>query len=211
MQPLILDTSISSLSPNTSSLITSALPPSYPKQVSLRSALDSLPPSSRDSSKIWAAAQNEKIAESFILLSDSIIQPKPTPARQPDLTANLHRILSDRTEIDHPLCLDCTGLLQSELQKELDELIRERDAYLEFEKEVLKGHHEIKEGELDGYGVEGDEDEWDGLQRKKQELEKEEEKLRRVLREKEGELDRVKKDAQLVKTEEEQLDREEEE
>ncbi|KAF5380616.1 hypothetical protein D9615_004636 [Tricholomella constricta] len=53
-------------------------------------------------------------------------------------TARLFNILSTRTDIDHPLCAECTQILISTLQRQLDETKRERDGYIAFEKEVRK-------------------------------------------------------------------------
>jgi beclin 1 len=53
-------------------------------------------------------------------------------------TARLFNLLSTRTEIDHPLCAECTQILLNTLQRQLDETKRERDGYIAFEKEVRK-------------------------------------------------------------------------
>ena len=196
----------------------SSLPPS--------TKLSQLPPSSRASTKIWADAQ-----ESFILLSDSALGPLPGPYRHngnpltplspgdsPALAANLHALLSSRIPIDLPLCTECTALLQSELQKQLEELSRERDAYIAFEKGILRNRDELtksrKKGEEDELGeedIEGTQDEFVELTRRKNELESEEESLRRVLAEKEKELDGVRAEEERVKREEDDVEREEEE
>ncbi|RDB24729.1 Beclin-1-like protein [Hypsizygus marmoreus] len=62
-------------------------------------------------------------------------------------TARLFNILSTRTEIDHPLCAECTQILLTTLQRQLDETKKERDGYIAFEKEVRK------ERERDGQGL----------------------------------------------------------
>lgn len=53
-------------------------------------------------------------------------------------TARLFNLLSARTEIDHPLCAECTQILLSTLQRQLDETKKERDGYIAFDKEVRK-------------------------------------------------------------------------
>lgn len=53
-------------------------------------------------------------------------------------TTRLFRLLSDRTDIDHPLCAECTDVLLSAIQKQLDETKRERDGYLAFERDIKK-------------------------------------------------------------------------
>jgi beclin 1 len=62
-------------------------------------------------------------------------------------TVRLFNLLSARTEIDHPLCAECTQILLVSLQRQLDETKRERDGYIAFEKEVRK------ERERDGQGM----------------------------------------------------------
>ncbi|KAF9464935.1 APG6-domain-containing protein [Collybia nuda] len=62
-------------------------------------------------------------------------------------TAKLFNLLSTRTEIDHPLCAECTQILLTTLQRQLDETKRERDGYIAFEKEVRK------ERERDGHNL----------------------------------------------------------
>ncbi|KAF8160746.1 beclin 1 protein [Crassisporium funariophilum] len=61
-------------------------------------------------------------------------------------TARLLNLLSTRTEIDHPLCAECTQILLTNLQRQLDETKKERDGYIAFEKEVRKE----RERELQG-------------------------------------------------------------
>ncbi|KII92772.1 hypothetical protein PLICRDRAFT_51125 [Plicaturopsis crispa FD-325 SS-3] len=117
--------------------------------------------------------------ESFVLLQDSVIRniPSPVPgsrskriasakprASQPEpdhpnpsplshhlrSTLKLFNLLSKRTDIDHPLCAECTQILLTSLQRQLDETKRERDGYIAFEKEVRKE----KEKEIQGMSKE---------------------------------------------------------
>ncbi|TFK44335.1 beclin 1 protein [Crucibulum laeve] len=53
-------------------------------------------------------------------------------------TTRLFNFLSTRTEIDHPLCSECTQTLLANLQGQLEETKKERDGYIAFEKEVRK-------------------------------------------------------------------------
>ncbi|KAK0729244.1 autophagy protein Apg6-domain-containing protein [Apiosordaria backusii] len=48
----------------------------------------------------------------------------------------LFEILSARSDIDHPVCVECTELLLEELQKKLEATNRERDAYVACLKEI---------------------------------------------------------------------------
>ncbi|KAI0877670.1 autophagy protein Apg6-domain-containing protein [Hypoxylon argillaceum] len=48
----------------------------------------------------------------------------------------LFEILSARSDIDHPVCVECTEMLVDGLQKRLESSVRERDAYAGFLKQV---------------------------------------------------------------------------
>ncbi|KAI2622562.1 APG6-domain-containing protein [Hypoxylon sp. NC1633] len=48
----------------------------------------------------------------------------------------LFEILSARSDIDHPICVECTEMLVDGLQKKLESTVRERDAYAAFLKQV---------------------------------------------------------------------------
>lgn len=50
----------------------------------------------------------------------------------------LFNLLTTRADIDHPLCAECTQILLSSLQRQLDETRKERDGYIAFEKELKK-------------------------------------------------------------------------
>ena len=101
---------------------------------------------------------------SYIMLSESqvategpeeaLLTPtkrKPTPKRvepvngvdgaealsqQMETTVRLFEILSARSDIDHPICSECTELLLDGLQKRQASVTRERDAYVEFLKQA---------------------------------------------------------------------------
>ncbi|KAG6897518.1 hypothetical protein C0992_000744 [Termitomyces sp. T32_za158] len=61
-------------------------------------------------------------------------------------TARLLNILSSRTDIDHPLCAECTQILLHNLQRQLDETKRERDGYIAYEKEGRKEREKEEQG-----------------------------------------------------------------
>jgi beclin len=61
-------------------------------------------------------------------------------------TARLFNILSSRTDIDHPLCGECTRILLGSLQRQLDETRKERDGYIAFEKEIKKEKEKESQG-----------------------------------------------------------------
>jgi hypothetical protein len=135
--------------------------------------------------------------------------------------------------VSHPICVDCAGLLQTGLQKELEELSRERDAYINFERGILRNQEQMKKGlkvegsrkrrkstssNLSGKGeeqglgefdLEGDEEEWEELTRRRRELESEEERLIRILEGKEKELATAKEEEKRANEEEKEVERQE--
>ncbi|KAG5949195.1 vacuolar sorting protein [Claviceps sorghi] len=48
----------------------------------------------------------------------------------------LFEVLSSRSDIDHPICVECTDLLVDGLQRKLEESTRERDAYVKHLRQV---------------------------------------------------------------------------
>ncbi|KAJ3934893.1 MAG: autophagy protein Apg6-domain-containing protein [Lentinula lateritia] len=61
-------------------------------------------------------------------------------------TVRLFNLISSRTDIDHPLCTECTQVLLTSLQRQLDETKKERDGYIAFEKEVRKERERESQG-----------------------------------------------------------------
>lgn len=57
----------------------------------------------------------------------------------------LHALLSAKTELDHPLCDECTHMLTGMLNRQLEETTKERDGYIAFEKQIKKERE--KEGD----------------------------------------------------------------
>ncbi|RKF79543.1 Vacuolar protein sorting-associated protein atg6 [Golovinomyces cichoracearum] len=53
-----------------------------------------------------------------------------------DRMSRLFEILTARSDIDFPVCVECTDFLVKELQKRLEATLKERDAYLEFLKQL---------------------------------------------------------------------------
>ncbi|KAJ5801576.1 uncharacterized protein N7518_003644 [Penicillium psychrosexuale] len=88
---------------------------------------------------------------SFVMLTESQVAPPPvsesgskrnTQAQlhdqdgplvdQVEKTTRLFEIVSARSDIDHPICVECTELLVEGLQKRLAGSTKERDAYISF-------------------------------------------------------------------------------
>ena len=110
------------------------------------------------------AALKDNPAMSFVMLTDSqVVPPQPTingheaksktkragtlsqdPSNDPKQslshqigsTTRLFEILSSRSDIDHPICTECTDLLLSSLQARLSASTKERDAYITFLKSL---------------------------------------------------------------------------
>jgi len=59
----------------------------------------------------------------------------PSKTYEIERIMKLFEILSARSDIDHPVCVECTELLVDEMQKKLEVAGRERDAYVTFLKE----------------------------------------------------------------------------
>ena len=55
---------------------------------------------------------------------------------QMEKSVRLFEILSSRSDIDHPICTDCTDLLLASLKTRLDASTKERDAYIHFLKSL---------------------------------------------------------------------------
>ncbi|KAK4692944.1 beclin, partial [Lecanoromycetidae sp. Uapishka_2] len=81
----------------------------------------------RTSLKLDSSLQDLNPA-AFDLLADA----KQTLSHQIESTARLFEILSSHSDIDHPICAECTELLLSQLQNRLAASTKERDAYISF-------------------------------------------------------------------------------
>ncbi|KAH7027674.1 autophagy protein Apg6-domain-containing protein [Microdochium trichocladiopsis] len=76
----------------------------------------------------------------------------PTSAlpHETDRVNRLFEILSARSDIDHPICVECTELLVDGLQKRLEAASKERDAFAGFLKQVqadVPSREEVAESE----------------------------------------------------------------
>ncbi|KAK0633003.1 autophagy protein Apg6-domain-containing protein [Immersiella caudata] len=59
-----------------------------------------------------------------------------TKSYEMERITKLFEILSARSDIDHPVCVDCTETLVEEMQKKLETVTRERDAYVAYTKQA---------------------------------------------------------------------------
>lgn len=148
------------------------------KQLYDRASKNALSPSIKRSisaplSSTSDAARNNP-AMSFVMLTESQVVP-PSVIKSPDDTnpkaprhddqdlmesggkamsqdmervTRLYEILSSRSDIDHPICVECTELLVDGLQRRLETATKERDAYVGFLKQVnadIPTDDEVKE------------------------------------------------------------------
>ncbi|OBZ70554.1 Beclin-1 [Grifola frondosa] len=81
-------------------------------------------------------------------MQEEATHPNPSPlSHHLRSTLRLFNLLSSRTDLDHPLCSECSHILLQSLTRQLEETKKERDGYIAFEKEVRK------EKEREGEGV----------------------------------------------------------
>ncbi|KAL8842523.1 MAG: hypothetical protein Q9170_000477 [Blastenia crenularia] len=75
-------------------------------------------------------------SKSTTMSSESPDPDPPTLSQQIQSTTRLFEILSARSDIDHPVCTECTDLLLSQLQSRLSSATKERDAYISYLKSL---------------------------------------------------------------------------
>ncbi|GJJ06389.1 hypothetical protein Clacol_000580 [Clathrus columnatus] len=110
-------------------------------------------------------------------------------------TARLFKLLSSRTDLDHPLCAECTHSVISMLNRQLEETKKERDGYQAFEKEIRK-EKEREERRADIFAM-------------KDKLKEEERKVMEELKAAEAERARLDEEVRALEREERQLEEEE--
>jgi hypothetical protein len=137
--------------------------------------------------------------ESFVVLQDALGPPLALSHRLRS-TQRLLGLLAGRTDVDHPLCSECTHTLLATLARQLDETKKERDGYIAFEKEVRRE----KERERDGVGK-------DEAERRIRELDEEERVAVEQLRAAERERAQLEEEMRALELEEKALEEEEEE
>lgn len=115
-------------------------------------------------------------------------------------TQKLLNLISTRTDVDHPLCSECTHILMSNLTRQLEETKKERDGYIAYEKEVRKE----REREKDGLSKEE-------AERRIERLKEDERIAVDQLREAEREREQLADEMRALEMEEKALEEEEEE
>lgn len=125
--------------------------------------------------------------------------PSPSPlSHHLESTARLFKLLSSRTDLDHPLCAECTHLLIATLNKQFEETKKERDGYIAFEKEIRKE----KERERDAASS-------DVIERRIQRLKDDERIAVEELKAAVEERERLNSEMQALEREERELEEEE--
>ena len=88
-----------------------------------------------------SAPRTDTPADSFVLLTQAhdAHSGQDSLSQKLDRTRRLFDTLSANSTIDHPVCDDCTELLVRGMNKEMQELARDRDAYITYLKRVKDG------------------------------------------------------------------------
>lgn len=69
-------------------------------------------------------------------IDDGAPEDEDPKSREMERITKLHEILSARSDIDHPICVECTDMLVEGLQKKLEAASKEREAYVGYLKEI---------------------------------------------------------------------------
>jgi beclin len=103
----------------------------------------SSPSQARKSSSVESGAATPRKE----LPADNIDHVNPSPlSHHLRSTQRLLNLLSSRTDVDHPLCAECTHILLTSLTRQLEETTKEYEGYIAFEREVKKEKEREKEG-----------------------------------------------------------------
>lgn len=111
---------------------------------------------------------------------DGVVGVGKAMSHEMERVSKLFEILSSRSDIDHPICVECTELLIDGLQKRLEAATRERDAYIRFLKQVsaeIPTEEELQESQTRLEKAKGEEsaamDELLRLEKEKEEVDEE--------------------------------------
>lgn len=111
------------------------------------------------------------------------------------VSSRIFEVLSARSDIDHPICSECTEMILENLQKRLNNTSRERDAYVKYLKEVnnsIPSAEELAQAE-----------------KELAEIKAEEERALNELKEAEREQEELQREIRKLEDESRQLDEEE--
>ncbi|CCG83789.1 protein of unknown function [Taphrina deformans PYCC 5710] len=98
------------------------------------------------------------VQESYIMLGDEQLAGSSPPhgamSQALEQQRKLFDLLSKNSDVDHPLCSECTDLLIQNMNKKMTELERDRKTYISYLHKVKDGlpsaeEHELAEADLD--------------------------------------------------------------
>ncbi|KAL7411274.1 autophagy protein Apg6-domain-containing protein [Mrakia frigida] len=133
--------------------------PHKPSRLTPADSFVLLPPSANlpSSSSSSTTPTTPSFASSSTANTPTNKEEKPT---KQTLITSLLELVSSRTDTDHPLCSECARLLQEVLKERLEDVKRERDGYIAFERKFKGAENGGRKGE----------EEVEGLRRRVEEL-----------------------------------------
>ena len=143
-------------------------------------------------------APTSEAADSASRNQNAIQQAVSPPPNKLKSVNKLFSLLSSRTDLDHPLCTECTDSLLKALGEQLKDTMRERDGYLAFEKELKKEKQREEES-------------IEEIERRIERLKEEERLAIEDLREAQAEKDQLEEELKALELEERELEEEESE
>lgn len=87
-------------------------------------------------SQVTPPSRSHKRQSSQQSVEDAAPEDEDPKSREMERITKLHEILSARSDIDHPVCVECTEMLVDGLQKRLEAANKEREAYVGYLKEL---------------------------------------------------------------------------
>ncbi|CAB4469606.1 APG6-domain-containing protein [Rhizophagus irregularis] len=143
-----------------------------------------------------ASHSNNNLSPERGPLDGNVDEKKASLSHRIKVANRLFDIMSSRSEIEHPMCYECTEILLDSLKKQLSDASKERDCYIDFLKKVNESV--ISDSEKIS------------LQKEIQEIKSNESAAIKKLKEIENESNALKKELAALEEEEKELDRLEE-
>lgn len=147
-----------------------------------------------------AASSSQQNSNDLTLKTETTAVSPPTSPLSHKLksTNKLFSLLSTKTDLEHPLCMECTDSLLKSLSEQLKDTMRERDGYIAFEKELKKEKHR-------------DEEPMEEIEKRIERLKEEEKLAIEDLKEAQREKDLLEEELKALELEEKELEEEESE
>lgn len=143
---------------------------------------------------------NHPMSPTSLKSASSMPNPSPTPLSHHLRSVDrLYKLLSSKTDLDHPLCDECTHLLLKLLTRQIEDMKKERDLYMSAEKELKKE----RDKEVASGATKAD------SERRIELLKEDERKAIAELKESEWERARLEAELQALEQEEKELEEEE--